>query len=841
MFAFINLVFFLLTHSSIMNYNDEHFIDSLVRVLVLHKELGHHSAWDNWNSCLDPDTKLKRTSSRKCLLAQTKRKIEFCKKQLSIQLNDNDFEYLLAECSEQFLSFQEEIEKKIEMEYRPSDVHFNKDAFINLTALSIPDDIQICLSFGYKFLSPYSCNDKNMHSILAQLDQCINEAVPDLKVLEASIDIYRILSPRSSVQHDDNKNWLAFIAHRTKAFFKTNPDCFATKSDKGGHTVVINIPDYESKLQSHIDGGNYSLMNHDPLIGLIEEEKEILKILHEKKAFKEFLTENGIKLKVPYEPNTLQLPSFYGLPKIHKKDMPLRPITSTIGSAGYYLAKLFDRLLSCVFPRTDYHIRDTYEFVKFIRSIRSDDTLIPYDEVSEIPNSPSEMEFSEVELKDDYVLVSFDVVSMFTSIPFELVFDIIMSKAEEFQLRFDIDRDFLMRIISFLLKDCMVFTALNRIFKQDDGIPMGSCLSPTIARIVMDRVIFYLLDRVPQIAFIKVFVDDTIAALHKDSVETALETLNSFRPNQIKFTLERENEFASINFLNVTLTREDTRISTNWFRKSFASGRLLNYYSSHKRTTVIATAVHFIRTVLILSDHRHFHSNKPIVFRTLRDNSFPEIVIISLMNEHYTYMKPLTKPKDTGEVPFSEQNVSFENIPTQLMKQIKEAEEEKTGYKIFPHSICEGRRIKKVIHTHKAPGVILADSVKNTKINAISTRKTIVPIEKRNNLILISRCKCKKKYKIAKTKFNETGKMAASSILTRGKMNCDIHGHAYRKVKFHRGLFYGSQTSYLVKYIAWRYRHSLDFDCQIDHPNEKLRKLVKCSCCRRHPQQKVIH
>lgn len=860
-----------------MEYLDETFIhrlnDDLVNLLVLHKSLGYYSAWNNWNSCLDPDGKLKITSSHKRLLDRTNHEIIVLKNQLSKILSESDFNSLIAECSDQKISYQEVTEKKIEMEYRPSDVHFNKDALIdgriemeyrpsdshfnkkaliNMTDLNIPDDIQICLSFGYKFLSPYSCNDKNMHSILAQLDQCIDEAIPNLKVLEASIDIYRILSPRSSVQHDDNKNWLAFISHRTKAFFKTNSHVFATKSDKGGHTVVISIPDYESKIHALIDNGGYSLMDHDPLQGLVDEEKGILKILFDlKKKFKWEL-EGLPKL---FEPNTLLLAVFYGLPKIHKDGIPLRPITSTIGSAGYFLAKFFNRMLTFVFPRTEYHIKDTYDFVRFLRGTTThteeDTDRNPLQQfvLGNLPDS------NGIKLKSDDVLVSFDVVSMFSTIPYDLVFDIIMSKAEKFNRYFKVDRALLERIVSFLLKDCMVFTVLDNIYKQDDGIPMGSCLSPTVARIVMDEVVINLLDRVPQITFIKVFVDDTIVALPKDCIDLALETLNNFRPGQMRFTLERENDHQSINFLNVTLTRNNCSISTNWYRKSFASGRLLNYWSSHKRTTVIATAVHFIRTVLILSDHHHFDSNKPIVFKTLRDNSFPETVIISLMNEYYTYLKPLQKKQVRDETPIAEMNLTpgtphyfvqprsqVPPLPTQIQNKIGTAdEEEQSGYKIFPHSICEGRRVKEIINKFKAPGVILADSVRNTKINAITTRKTIVPMEKRKNLILISRCKCKKKYKIVKTKINETGEMARSRILTLRKQKCDQHGHAYRKAKFHRGLFYGSQTSYLEKYLAWKYRHALDFDCQIGHPNDRLRKLIKCSCCPRHPQRKRIH
>ena len=35
----------------------------------------------------------------------------------------------------------------------------------------------------------------------------------------------------------------------------------------------------------------------------------------------------------------------YGLPKVHKRDVPLRPILSSIGTAGYNTAKFFVLLL----------------------------------------------------------------------------------------------------------------------------------------------------------------------------------------------------------------------------------------------------------------------------------------------------------------------------------------------------------------------------------------------------------------------------------------------------------------------------------------------------------------
>ena len=39
-------------------------------------------------------------------------------------------------------------------------------------------------------------------------------------------------------------------------------------------------------------------------------------------------------------------PKFYGLPKVHKDGMPLRPIISSIGSVTYKTAKQLARILN---------------------------------------------------------------------------------------------------------------------------------------------------------------------------------------------------------------------------------------------------------------------------------------------------------------------------------------------------------------------------------------------------------------------------------------------------------------------------------------------------------------
>ena len=447
------------------------------------------------------------------------------------------------------------------------------------------------------------------------------------------------------------------------------------------------------------------------------------------------------------------------------------------------------------------------------------------------------------------VLVSFDVVSMYTSIPFKLVYQIVMRNADRFG-RFGIDREFLSKILIFCLKKCMIFTALEDTYKQNFGLPMGSCLSPLMARIVMDEVIVFLLEFVPSITFIKVFVDDTIVALDVDRVDDALLILNSFLPEELKFTLERESDSGDINFLNVTLRREtrvrDGRddefcICTNWHRKHYASGRLLNFFSSHKRATILATAAHFVKTVLLLSDPKFFHENKERIFQTLRENSFPENVIYSLVSEFYTYMKPVRKHLVDRSLEIGNRMIAFVKEGESVTQRLKTTEtvsgdielDKDEDYVIFPHSIQEAKRIKNVILRLASPGVVLAESVKNTRITSIKTRKTVTPVDRKGNMIVFSRCVCQNKYIVTNTGFNENAGMVRRRIADKSVSVCGASRHAYRKFKIHRGLYYKSQTSYLSRYIQWKYRHKLDaFTCRYQFPNYLLGKMVKCSCCK---------
>ena len=62
-------------------------------------------------------------------------------------------------------------------------------------------------------------------------------------------------------------------------------------------------------------------------------------------------------------------PKFYGLPKIHKPDTPLRPIVSTCGSVTCGVAKELTKIFKPLVGKSPHHINSTHDFVEQVKHI----------------------------------------------------------------------------------------------------------------------------------------------------------------------------------------------------------------------------------------------------------------------------------------------------------------------------------------------------------------------------------------------------------------------------------------------------------------------------------------
>ena len=201
--------------------------------------------------------------------------------------------------------------------------------------------------------------------------------------------------------------------------------------------------DYEKKANHILGKPPFKLLKKDPTRRNEKRVNETLKTLLEAEDITK-ATQDNLRIS---EKGT-STPRFYGSAKLHKKDVPFRPIVSTVGSATYKIAKRMNRILA-PYARGASHIENTAAFVE---------------------------EVENVIIEEDEVMVSFDAKSLFTSVPIDDAYTVI----EEFvradtgvKERTGMEANAVLK----LLKLCMSITNFrfrDRHYELTDGLPMGS-------------------------------------------------------------------------------------------------------------------------------------------------------------------------------------------------------------------------------------------------------------------------------------------------------------------------------------------------------------------------------
>lgn len=517
----------------------------------------------------------------------------------------NEIAQITCEAKRSTLERKELIETGFERKYRPANAQIDKTAVINLTKTPLPEDVEMVLSWGPKFVFPSSKLDLPM--VITELDTIMaNKLEPLFYEQAVKLTAIQLRKYQKKKNITDREIWLNFIHKRTQEFKEHFGHIIFIKSDKGKHMVAMEKEEYEAKMSEMLGDKNTYQITEDIRETNIKKNNQLVDEL-EKSGY--------IKEKFKYMDHTAMTAKIYGLPKIHKPNTPLRPITSTTNAPGSKLAKKIAKDLAELYEHESIHLRNSVECKNFV---------------------------DQIALEEDEILVSYDVVSMFTNISIDLAIEIIRKKETLIIKKLGINFPLLERILRFLLVECAIFTYRGIVYKQAKSLAMGSALSPLLAKIVMTDLMetqLAKLERPPK--FIKVYVDDTIGAINLEGATRMLEILNKYH-NDIKFTMELEGK-NGINFLDISLSRKNRKIHTNWHKKTFASDRILNYFSHHEHKTILATAIAHVKTVLRLSDASEFNNNRTSVTHRLRLNNFPETLIMAILNEHYTLMRPTSK------------------------------------------------------------------------------------------------------------------------------------------------------------------------------------------------------
>ena len=146
-------------------------------------------------------------------------------------------------------------------------------------------------------------------------------------------------------------------------------------ADKGRSTVILNTTDYESKMSTLLsDINTYEALQKDPTPKFKRELTEMIQ---------RWQREDPIHTPLIHfiYPTSEEIPNMYGLPKIHKANVPLRPIVASRGSLTYHASSVLADILGPLVGKSERHIKNSGDVVDKIKNLEvpPGEKLISYD------------------------------------------------------------------------------------------------------------------------------------------------------------------------------------------------------------------------------------------------------------------------------------------------------------------------------------------------------------------------------------------------------------------------------------------------------------------------------
>ena len=338
---------------------------------------------------------------------------------------------------------------------------------------------------------------------------------------------------------------------------QSNKNIIIKPADKGGSIVVMNKSDYIQKAIKLLGSAeHYKTLTMDPTNNIRSEVSSYVDHLYHKGHVSKQL---GEFLQPPIKPRT---PLFYGLPKIHKPDIPLRPIVSANESPTENISAFVDHICQPLMKALPSYIRDTKDFLRKVLNIR--------------------------QLPPGAILVTADVVSLYTNIPHEEGIAALLKHMDDKRHLLPPDsppKHCISMLMEFILRNnCFQFD--KNFYQQILGTAMGSKCAPPYSCIFMGEFENNLILPLSElIRFWKRFIDDIFFIFlgNEEELEKLMMDMNNLHPS-IKFNFKFSK--TSIDFLDTTIyINNEGLLCSTLYTKPTDTSALLRFESFHPDET----------------------------------------------------------------------------------------------------------------------------------------------------------------------------------------------------------------------------------------------------------------
>ena len=358
-------------------------------------------------------------------------------------------------------------------------------------------------------------------------------------------------------------------------------------------------------------------------------------------------------------------PRMRGLPKLHKTNVPMRPITSGIGSAPHRLAKLLAKPLSSNLGAvSDSHLRNSNDLMERLRDV----------------------DFT------DKCLASFDVKSLFTNVSVDGAFKVIKSVVNGMDPdQLPVAKSQYLKLLSM----CMNFGGFSfnsEEYIQHSGLAMGSPLSPVAACLYMEWLEKHNYQKIMGVDVLWVrYVDDILVVAPQNmDLNKKLEELNLVDP-KIQLTIEHE-KFAAIPFLDTEIVRTGNQVKFKVYRKPTNREDYVHFFSGHtdkvKRGIVIGF---FLRAFRVCSEEYLEEEIQHIILSFMK-LKYPKGFLLNLKKKAINIRNRSNRTKTRKK------DVKYMSIPNSETAETIAKNLETTGIRV---AVTSGRKIGEILTKNK--------------------------------------------------------------------------------------------------------------------------------------------
>ena len=388
---------------------------------------------------------------------------------------------------------------------------------------------------------------------------------------------------------------------QTMKQLKKNKNIVISRPDKGSGVVILNRKDYVQKMEDVL-----SQKDKFELIGNAEENDTTIQQERALQAFLLRARKNGHISKEEYDrvrPVGSCRPRLYGVPKIHKPGAPLRPILSMVNAPQQELAKWLAGILRPVVDKySERTIRDTFEFCDHIE------------------------QFSKENDWSDMYMCSFDIVSLFTNIPLQETIQICLDTLyrDDAMQRPHMPETLLQKLLKKATTE-IEFSFDNKIYRQIDGVAMGSPLGPILANIFVGHCKSAIKSNDWPKLYDR-FVDDTFAIFQdKAKADCFFNKLNSIHP-ALHFTAEGESN-GELPFMDVLVKRISDRLIRSVYRKPTFTGQYTRWDSFAPTNQKIALIRSLTTRAMKICSPSTLNAEVSKLKEIFGDNGYPSYVV----------------------------------------------------------------------------------------------------------------------------------------------------------------------------------------------------------------------